>query len=686
MRNILTLAIFIQSHCLLSQTTFYVNQNVQGGLQNGSTWADAFLDLQQALAISTNGDAIWVSIGTYYPTTTTNRSIFFILKQGVRIYGGFNGTETNLLQRDIATNETILSGNIGDSQNSDNTYHVLYGTALDSTTLVDGFTVKGGMATGDGLPSSNGWGGGLLLEPSSEVFNTCPIIQNCRFEENYALIGGAIHCPWEIGNYVNPIIRNCQFISNRAQQFGGGIYKSGPAVPSLPFVLEHCTFSKNSAFYGNGGALFLTFMANTNIIRNCLFEKDTSRFSWGGGVFCDHMRESHLLLDGCNFDENYATEGAAICTDYEFGSSLLFEIEAINCNFQKNKASNGLGGAILLFGRAESKMIARFLNCNFLNNRSASYGTALLMGGKEQTLDFDHCVFRDNIGVTPNPNGSRYAVYLGGLLTETKFNNCLFSNNESALGFFSPENAIATHRITNCTFYQNGKYVIDKTNFPINPGYNNCYITNSIIEDDATYDRMFSDNSLTSASMRGYFIDYSFVSLDSNVTPLDAFGPHTVFKAMPFFVAPGKNDFHILPCSSAVNAGDNLIVDTLGILTDLDGNPRITFDTVDIGAYESQDSCFTIGSKEPNTASVSTILSPNPASPGSALDIQFIGLEHPKIEWVIRDAYGKTMSSGNSLLIEKEHFSVLSPAAPGIYFIELRAGQQSVWLKFVVQQ
>jgi hypothetical protein len=203
MRNILTLAIFIQSHCLLSQTTFYVNQNVQGGLQNGSTWADAFLDLQQALAISTNGDAIWVSIGTYYPTTTTNRSIFFILKQGVRIYGGFNGTETNLLQRDIATNETILSGNIGDSQNSDNTYHVLYGTALDSTTLVDGFTVKGGMATGDDLPSSNGWGGGLLLEPSSEVFNTCPIIQNCRFEENYALIGGAIHCPWEIGNYVN---------------------------------------------------------------------------------------------------------------------------------------------------------------------------------------------------------------------------------------------------------------------------------------------------------------------------------------------------------------------------------------------------------------------------------------------------------------------------------------------------
>jgi hypothetical protein len=107
---------------------------------------------------------------------------------------------------------------------------------------------------------------------------------------------------------------------------------------------------------------------------------------------------------------------------------------------------------------------------------------------------------------------------------------------------------------------------------------------------------------------------------------------------------------------------------------------------VDIGAYETQDSCFTIGSKEPNSATVTAMLSQNPASPGNALDIQVFGLEHSKIEWVIRDAYGREISSGNSLLIEKEHFSVVSPEASGIYFIELRAGQQSVWLKFVVQQ
>ena len=57
----------------------FVNQNIQGGQQDGSSWNDAFPDLQQALAVSMDGDEIWVSQGTYYPTTTTDRSISFVL-------------------------------------------------------------------------------------------------------------------------------------------------------------------------------------------------------------------------------------------------------------------------------------------------------------------------------------------------------------------------------------------------------------------------------------------------------------------------------------------------------------------------------------------------------------------------------------------------------------------------------
>jgi len=685
MKQIFSILLILQSFCLFAQNIIFVNLNVQGGQQNGKTWADAFPDFQQALLVAQEGNEIWVAQGTYYPTTTTDRSKSFVLKQGVRIYGGFQGIEVEITQRDINIHETILSGNIGDPIGADNSYHVLYGTALDSTTLIDGFTITKGMATGDDLPSSNGWGGGLLLEPSSDIYNTCPVIQNCRFSGNYALIGGAIHCPWEFGNYVNPIIRNCQFVSNRAEQSGGGIYKSGPAIIEKPFVIDHCMFYQNSAFYNSGGALFFTQTDNITEIQNCIFEKDTSRFAWGAGVYYDHFENSHLIVEACTFKGNFAGIGTAICTNFSSNPSTTLSIEILSCNFNDN-ISNGQAGAVLLMGESDSKIIAHFLNCNFLNNRSKSYATALSISGKEVVVNLNNCVFSNNIGIPANPNGSRYAVYMGGLLTKSNFTNCLFSNNESALGFFSPANAEATHKITNCTFFQNGKYVIDKTNYPFNPGFNDCYITNSIFHDDATFDRMFSDNDPFGASMEGYYIDYTFVSLDDNVTPNDAFGPHTVFKAMPFFVDTLNNDFRLLKCSPAVNAGNNLVVDSLNILTDLDGNPRIRFDTVDLGAYESQEACISSLSQEPELGVLLALLSPNPQQPGGTVRVQVQDLESNVLGWALWDIYGRTLDAGRVLLDSQSDFSLIAPITPGIYWVEIQSGLRSIYLKFIVFQ
>ena len=63
-------------------------------------WATAFTDLQLALAAASSGDEIWVATGTYKPTATADRTISFAMKNGVGVYGGFDGTETMRSERD----------------------------------------------------------------------------------------------------------------------------------------------------------------------------------------------------------------------------------------------------------------------------------------------------------------------------------------------------------------------------------------------------------------------------------------------------------------------------------------------------------------------------------------------------------------------------------------------------------
>jgi hypothetical protein len=157
------------SHGVRVRVTEYVTPTlyVKGdatGKGDGSSWTDAFTDLQEAIDSARQAYEVWVAAGTYYPTRRNGgsgeRYRSFQMKAHVALLGGFAGTETKKAQRDWKGNRTILSGDIGTvDDSSDNCYHVFYHTGdllLGRTAVLDGFIVSGGVANGSGEFSKGG--------------------------------------------------------------------------------------------------------------------------------------------------------------------------------------------------------------------------------------------------------------------------------------------------------------------------------------------------------------------------------------------------------------------------------------------------------------------------------------------------------------------------------------------------
>jgi len=217
--------------------TIYVDDSAVGN-NDGTSWDDAFNELYDALDVAQDDDKIWVAQGTYRPDTdglADPRDAAFQMKNGVTIEGGYAGYGTDDPDdRNIELYETILSGDLGIAEDiSDNCYHVFYhpeGYSLNSTSILDGFTITGGNA-------GQGAGGGMYNA-------SFPTITNCTFTGNRAGSGGGIY-----NHDCDPIITNCKFSNNTATSRGGGIYNK----ESDP-VLTGCTFTGNgnSTYYGGG--------------------------------------------------------------------------------------------------------------------------------------------------------------------------------------------------------------------------------------------------------------------------------------------------------------------------------------------------------------------------------------------------------------------------------------------------
>ncbi len=311
-----------------SATIIYVNDDVADG-GDGSSWASAYNDLQDALAAAASGSQIWVAAGTYTPTDGTDREAAFVLKEGVEIYGGFDGTaDDELSDRDPANNVSILSGDIGVENNTtDNSYHVLFGA---SQTTIDGLTIRDGHADGSWF---NSRGGGLLCYDANS-----PTVTNCIFTNNYAVEGGAIAAY----NYSAPTISDCTITANSAERAAGILLRTGPDTQATGAQFSGITFSDNSA-NDRGGAVYIDYGAWPSFT-SCTFSSN-SAVGNGGAVYVDNnssqLSTIETWFDTCQFQENVSQKRGGAFAIYEGTVHLS------SSTITSNSAETGGGGIAL---------------------------------------------------------------------------------------------------------------------------------------------------------------------------------------------------------------------------------------------------------------------------------------------------------------------------------------------------
>jgi len=285
------LLVIVSAPAIASGATIYVDSTRNG---DGSSWANAYKYLQDALAAAASGNEIRVAEGIYIPDRNLanpdgsgDRAATFQLKTGVGIYGGFPIGGGSWDDRDPEAYRAILSGDlngddIGFTNNADNSYHVARALGTDSTALLDGFTITAGNANGGGM---DGDGGGMSNYQSSSSLVNCTFtgnftqkrggamankqcdltVANCIFYGNLAdNAGGAI-----FNQNSNPTFLNCIFIDNSASIFGGGIHNCSASNETV----INCTISRNSAGDYGGG---ISNDSSSSVVTNCILWGNTA--------------------------------------------------------------------------------------------------------------------------------------------------------------------------------------------------------------------------------------------------------------------------------------------------------------------------------------------------------------------------------------------------------------------------
>ncbi len=587
-------------------TIIYVKYNATGA-NNGTSWANAYKNLQKALAHAPvgSGDQIWVAKGTYAPTAGTDRTISFVLKNGVAIYGGFAGSETLLSQRKPSLNVTTLSGQIGSPLRS---LHVVRSSGNNGTAVLDGFTIIRGLANG----TTTDWGGGGIYNYASS-----PTLNNLVIESNAAGNGGGML------NYNNshPKLTHIMFAANTSTYGGGGMYNdvSSPTLLNVTFqsnsdsndegggmdnyqsnpVLTNVAFLANSAPTGGG----LDNYQSNPTLTNVTFTSNSASFA-GGGIFNSF---SSPVLTKVSFKANSAAYDGGGIYSFQGSSPKLNTVAFIansagrdgggmynaagsaaltNVTFTANSAAQG-GGAIYNMNSAVS-----LLKGTFTSNSAASDGGGILNVGSSPVLM--NVTFSKNssgygggienlngsnpqiVGATLNANAASVSgggIYNDGNSNPLVANVTFYANTASAGTGGGIYNYSSSPTLKNVTFSGNSAFYASAM---ANSTGANPHVSDSIFWNDGTTEiindfsaPVFADSILAGGCPSGSGGCTNLSTSDPKLGPLQANGGYTMTMAL------GAG-------SAAIDTGNNMTCTA----TDQRGVSRPQGEACDMGAYE----------------------------------------------------------------------------------------------------
>ncbi|MBC6994202.1 right-handed parallel beta-helix repeat-containing protein [Neolewinella lacunae] len=450
------------------------------GTADGSSWANAYTDLNLALLDAPAGAEVWIAEGVYVTPDSTS----FFIDKALTVLGGFLGNETMASQADPSKNFTVLSGDVlgndpvgaYDSLAYSDNNRVLFVTDTNEvsayTVTLDGFTIANGgiaanFATGSLTPFA---GAGLLSFAKIDA-------SRLVFRANRASFGAAITSLFETAN--GSRYDNITVEGNFA----------GPNRQVYLRLLDDVQFT-NSTFRGSGAlqpsGMFWLINTNDIVIEDCSFKSIVAGAS-GGGIRADDTDD--VTIRGCSFDSITATTGSAVffinfatfvtdrertaddhwvdnCTFTNCVASGTGRGAAIRFDFSNLKVTNstidncitqqGIGGAMYFqSSNPTGDFLFEMSDTEWTNNKDVGAGGAiciLTFGGTSLETTMDNVTFANNVS---EDDGSGAGVYYQGDGNKLTVMNSEFTDNSGGFGALMIRGA-SEMVVRNTTFTGNG--------------------------------------------------------------------------------------------------------------------------------------------------------------------------------------------------------------------------------------